>query len=117
VLDDQREMEENMDDEIMDSCINVKSKEEMKMQLKGGRDLSELGKLLQNNKKQFFESNTPYTHILVLNSEPAEDEFDFNFGNMMSNSIKGRSDPLKANSLNKTAGGIKTGSTVTSENT
>jgi len=54
---------------------------------KGPKDLSEWGNLKQNNKKHLFE---------ILNSEPSEDEFEFQF--------KGRTNLLNVNSFNNTAG-------------
>jgi len=52
---------------------------------------------------------------VVLNSKPEDDDFNFQFQGLMSESIKGRSNLLNVKSLNTT--GLKTGSTVTSENT
>jgi hypothetical protein len=71
-------------------------------------------KAIRDNSSKVFCPT--HSLIVVLNSEPADEDMHLQFEGIMNASIKGRTDLLKSNPLSTTAGGNKTGSTNTSEN-
>lgn len=92
--------------------MDINRKRAIKTYLKWGK----CNKVIKDNSFKVSQYLSQPYHLIVLNSEPADDDIHLQFEGIMNASIKGRTDLLKSNPLSTITGGNKTGSTNTSEN-